>query len=66
MKSMKNVKQKIKKVLAVTGLVVILFLLVMMIIETFKGNGQRGFSYLVGIIFVSILIYIMLHFMKRK
>ena len=63
---MNSIKNKIKRVLAVIGLVVILFLLVMMLVETFRGNGQRAFSYLVGIIFVSIVIYIMLHFMKRK
>ena len=63
---MNNVKEKIKKILAITGLVVILFLLTMMLVETFRGNGQRAFSYLVGIIFVSILIYIMLHFMKKN
>ena len=63
---MNSIKNKIKRVLAVIGLVVILFLLVMMLVETFRGNGQRAFSYLVGIIFVSIVIYIMLHFMKRN
>ena len=63
---MNNIKNKIKRILAIIGLVVIMFLLVMIIVETFKGHGQRAFSYLVGIIFVSIVIYIMLHFMKRN
>ena len=61
-----NIKNKIKRVIAIIGLLVILFLLVMMIVETFRGRGQRAFAYLVGIIFFSVLVYVMLHFMKKS
>lgn len=63
---MKNsINKKIKKVIAILGLVVILFLFVVLITSTIKGNGNMVMGSLISIIFVSILFYIALYIVKK-
>lgn len=63
---MKNsVKKRVKKVIAIIGLVVIIFLLLMMIAAMIQGNGNMVMGSLISIIFVSILFYIALYIVKK-
>ena len=60
-----GIKERIKKVIAIIGLVVIIFLLLMMIVAMIQGNGNMVMGSLISIIFVSILFYIALYIVKK-
>lgn len=60
-----GIKERIKKVIAIIGLIVIVFLLLMMIVAMIQGNGNMVMGSLISIIFVSILFYIALYIVKK-
>ena len=61
-----NIKNKIKRVIAIIGIIVFLFLLVMMIVAMINRNGNMVLGSLISIIFVSILFYIALNVLKKN
>ena len=62
---MNNIKNKIKKIIAIIGVIVIMFLLVMMIVAMINRNGNIVLGSLISIIFVSIVFYIALNMLKK-
>lgn len=61
-----NKKNIIAKIIAWTGLLTILALIIIMIIAMIIGNGKLAHTMIISIIYISILFWVGLGFYKRK